>query len=122
MTKILVVDDSESYRNDLKELLESQNYDCVTAKNGKEGLELFKKHSDFALIITDINMPIMTGFQMCQRIKEISQSTPIIALSSGNLSNLKDKAKQAGVYAWIVKPFDQEEFLKGLEIILREQA
>ncbi len=78
--RLLVVDDDTIFRHMLIEILESEGYEITPARDGKEGLENFKKGT-FDLVITDIRMPRMNGFQLAQEIKSLTHNIPIIFVS-----------------------------------------
>ena len=119
--KILIVDDSEVARKELRSLLESKVYQFVECENGKLGLEAFKSDPDIALVLTDVNMPVMGGLEMCEGIQELNRpKVPIIVISSGCSQELKDQGKNAGVTAWIVKPIDGDIFVQGIESLLSQ--
>lgn len=110
MAKILVVDDSDHVRDTLKEALEASGHTTIPAINGEEAFSTFEKQNDFELIITDLNMPVMDGMQLCQKIytKYKDKTPPILVLSSEADPALKNQSKQYGVVGWIVKPFKDE--------------
>ena len=113
---VLLIDDSSFFRNMLKPLLSSSGYDVTTASNGSEALEKLKATSaDFDLIISDIEMPGMSGFELAETIKgdDRWKSTPMVALS--NLTSEKDfaRGRQAGFNDYIAK-FDRDALLHSL--------
>jgi two-component system, chemotaxis family, chemotaxis protein CheY len=120
MAKILIVDDSESLRKKLRSVLESNTHKVWEAENGVEGLDFLAKNSAIDLIVLDINMPLMDGITMCEKIHGIVelQSVPIIMLTTEAKPELKEKAKQLGVRAWVTKPFVPEKFLIGITKLL----
>jgi two-component system chemotaxis response regulator CheY len=121
MAKILIVDDSPSLRRELKEFLESHRHEIMEAENGLEGLEVLTKNPHIDLLILDVNMPVLDGIGMCERIPDIfvGQERPdIIMLTTETKQDLKDKARLLGVRAWVTKPFIPEKFLLGLNKML----
>lgn len=120
MVKILVVDDSDSLRTNLREELAENGYEVIEASDGKEGLEVLQKNRDTKLIISDINMPQMDGISMCEEIKKSDElnKIPVIILTTQVNSKFKEKAKAAGVVAWLVKPYVKETMLKGVKRII----
>lgn len=91
--KIILVEDSSLYRNVQIELFESAGLEVLVAKNGKEGCELFKLNSDVDLIVTDIEMPHVSGYEFAEYIREINKDVPIIAVST----RISDKDKEQGL-------------------------
>jgi len=117
MIKILVVDDSETQRFELKKVLEGAGYNVLEGVNGVDGIEKLKANPDVALIICDVNMPEMDGLTMCLRIHETGQhkDLPIFMLTSEASAEQKQMAKQVGVRAWITKPFVPEKLLQAVQ-------
>lgn len=110
--KILVIDDEENIRNILKIFLEKdKNYKVLEAKDGKEGLEMFKK-SKPDVIITDLNMPFMRGEEVVREIKKTSN--PKIICTSAEIY-LEPVAKAAGCDIFLEKPFDLFELKKIID-------
>lgn len=111
--RILVVDDSITTRTLEKNILESKNYDITVAVNGKEAWDLLQA-SPFSLLITDVNMPIMDGFTLTERVKqskELSQLPVIIVTSLGSEAE-KKRGIEVGANAYIVKSdFESGELL-----------
>jgi two-component system, chemotaxis family, chemotaxis protein CheY len=117
MKKILLVDDSDAVRSELKELLSSKGYAVVEGVDGLDGLNQAKNHLDIDLFISDLNMPEMDGIMMCTKIREIEhyKSTPIFMLTTESSLELKNAAKAAGILAWIVKPYTNDRVLGMIE-------
>jgi len=119
MSKILLVEDNIEILDFIKEFLTNSNYKVVTAINGKLGLDLFIADRDgFDLVITDVMMPVMNGFQMVKEIRKISQ-VPIIILTA--LSNEDDQllAYDLEVDDFLTKPVSYPVLIKKVEAILR---
>ena len=117
MTKILVVDDSETQRFELKKVLEGAGYSVLEGVNGLDGIDKLEKNKDVALLICDVNMPEMDGLTMCSRIHSTGQykELQIFMLTSEASSEQKQLAKQVGVRAWITKPFVPEKLLQAVD-------
>ena len=110
---ILVIDDSQSFRQQVTIALEMKGHDCTTAGDGIEGLEVLKKNADFKLIICDVNMPRLDGLSMIERMRaDKIYDGPIIMLTTEGDRGLIDKGKNLGVACWMVKPFDPEALNK----------
>ena len=120
MTKILVVDDSEIIRVQLKNDLIAQGYDVLEADNGLNGLDIAANNADIDLIISDVNMPEMDGPTMCKKLHADSESKhiPIVMLTTQSNPELKASCKEHGVIAWITKPYKLKGLLIGIEKIL----
>ena len=114
---ILTVDDSASMRALLMNSLTQQGHKVIQAEDGRDALELLARSDDqFDIIVTDINMPRMDGYELIKSLRETEQyrDLPIIVLSTEN-SEPKD-ARAAGATGWVVKPFNADQ----LEISLRK--
>lgn len=119
MSTILVVDDSETIRSQLAGDLTEAGYSVIEANDGEEGLEKAIGES-VDLIITDYNMPKMDGLSMCTMIKEKSggKKVPIFMLTTQSRADLKARAKDVGVLAWILKPYQKAALLKATNKVL----
>jgi two-component system, cell cycle response regulator DivK len=113
MTKrILVVEDQEDNRVILRRLLSSAGYDLIEAVNGEDGVALaLSTRPD--LILMDIQLPVMDGYEATRRIKSNAElkSIPVIAVTSYALSGDEAKARAAGCDAYVAKPFSPRQLL-----------
>ena len=112
-THILVVDDSITTRTLEKNILESKNYQVTVAVNGKEAWDLLQKKK-FALMIVDVNMPIMDGFTLTEMVKQSEQLSelPVIIVTSLESNEEKKRGIEVGADAYIVKnQFESEALL-----------
>lgn len=118
MKKILYVDDAHSLRQ-LMDMVLSKHYQISLAENGAMGLEIAKQ-MHFDLIISDINMPIMNGFELLEALRNQQEYkfTPILMLTTEASAEMKEQGKQLGATGWIIKPFDPEKILKVIERVL----
>jgi chemotaxis protein histidine kinase CheA len=117
---ILVVDDSLTTRTLISNILLENGYDVISAKSGKEAIELLS-HKSYRLIVTDIEMPEMDGFELSQKIRSIDayENIPIIILSSLSDDTMKRKGIEVGANAYIVKNnFDKHNFLYTVENLI----
>lgn len=116
--KILVVDDEARMRKLVKDFLSKSGYDVIEAEDGSQALDLFFEQKDIALIILDVMMPKMDGWETCREIRQYSQ-VPIIMLTAR--SDEKDELQgfQLGVDEYIVKPFSPKILVARVEVILR---
>lgn len=106
---ILIVDDEPDYRSMVQESL-SDDYDCYTAASGHEALELISSQHP-KLVLADINMPEMDGFELCKHISELKVQEPIsvFIVSGDNEVDTKIRAFSAGADDFISKPFELKE-------------
>lgn len=120
MPKILIVDDSNMLRDMVKYALNEGGYpDVIMAIDGLDGLEKAKHHV-FDLVVTDINMPNMNGFDLIIELRKLPSyaKTPILTLTTEKNDEMKARGKAAGASGWIVKPFVPEQLLKAVGIVL----
>jgi two-component system response regulator PilR (NtrC family) len=106
--KILVVEDEKSMREVLKILLEGENYEVMTASDGVEGLSSVEKDI-FDLVITDMKMPKVDGFEVLKKIKEVSPDTIVIMITAFGTTETAVEAMKFGAYDYINKPFNIDE-------------
>lgn len=114
MPTVLVVDDSEIMREKICTDLISAGYSVIEADNGEVGLEQVANNV-VDLVITDFNMPKMDGLSMCARLNPTSaeKKLPIFMLTTQYRPDLKQEAKEYGVIAWIIKPYNKEGLIKA---------
>ena len=108
--RILTVDDSPSMRMLLKASLTAQGFNIEAAVDGVDGLERMEELKP-DLLITDINMPNMDGFELIEAVRARShfRGTPILVLSTEFGEDKKARAREAGATGWITKPFDADK-------------
>ncbi|WP_343210050.1 response regulator transcription factor [Anaerolentibacter hominis] len=116
--KILVVDDESRMRKLVKDFLVKQNYEVLEAENGADALDLFFDTKDIALIILDVMMPKMDGWQVCREIRQYSK-VPIIMLTAKSTEKDELQGFDLGVDEYISKPFSPRILVARVEAILR---
>lgn len=118
---IVVVDDDSGIRESLKDLLALENWDCVVASTGKEGLALVEALKP-ELLVTDVQLPDMSGYQLCQSIKRDPsyRGIPVIMIT-GRFTEPDDKVQgfESGADEFFAKPFDPVLFVARIRSILR---
>lgn len=116
---ILTVDDSASLRQAIKIALSSEGYAVTEAADGSEGLAKAAAN-DFALIITDLNMPVMDGLTMIRELRSrpAHQGVPILFLTTESDANIKAQAKAAGATGWLTKPFNADQLVGVVKKVL----
>lgn len=116
---IMIVDDSPSLRQVVTIALKGAGYDVIEACDGSDAIgKLDGKKIN--LIISDVNMPKMNGIEMVKEIKQMSnyKFTPIIMLTTESQDQMKEQGKQAGVKAWVVKPFKPDQMLDAVSKLI----
>jgi len=117
--KILVVEDQEDNRQILRDLLSSAGYEMSEAGDGQEALkEVAKNRPD--LILMDIQLPIMDGYEATRRIKADpeTRAIPIVVVTSYALSGDEAKAREAGCDAYVTKPYSPRQLLAKIKEFL----
>jgi two-component system chemotaxis response regulator CheY len=121
MTKrILTIDDSKTIRDMLKMTLLDAGFEVLQAVDGQDGVEVFAKEP-VDLVITDINMPKMDGYEVIRHIRGRSEykSTPILVLTTESELEKRNIAREAGATGWMVKPFDPEQMVATINKVVR---
>jgi two-component system, OmpR family, alkaline phosphatase synthesis response regulator PhoP len=109
---VLIVEDEASLADTLKLNLELEGYDCLQAAKGSDALRLFNgHHARLQLVLLDVMLPEINGYDLYERFKEINPAVPIIFLTAKNQSTDKITGLKLGAQDYITKPFDLEELL-----------
>ncbi len=116
--KILVVDDESRMRKLVKDFLEKEGFRVLEAGDGQEAIEIFYEQKDIALIILDVMMPRMDGWQTCREIRQDSK-VPIIMLTARSEERDELQGFELGVDEYISKPFSPKILVARVEAILR---
>ena len=116
--KILVADDESRMRKLVKDFLIKSNFEVLEAEDGSQALDLFYATKDIALIILDVMMPKMDGFEVCREIRQTSQ-VPIIMLTAKGDERDELQGFQLGVDEYITKPFSPKILVARVEAVLR---
>ena len=116
---VLAVDDSRSILQMVSFTLKGAGYNVVEASNGQEGLTQAQKQK-FDLVLTDLNMPMMDGLTMVQKLRSSPayKFTPILMLTTEAGADFKAKGKAAGLTGWLVKPFEPQKLLGVVKKVL----
>lgn len=119
--KILVVDDESRMRKLVKDFLVKSNYEVLEAENGSKAVDIFFEQNDIALIILDVMMPVMDGWQVCREIRAYSK-VPIIMLTAKSDERDELQGFELGVDEYISKPFSPKILVARVEAILRRTS
>lgn|GEM_PF-3600750 len=120
---ILLVEDDESVRDLSRSILGALGYKLITASNGTDALEIFRKHKDeIALVITDIVMPEMGGQELSRAIKRIDSSMEIIALSGYPLGDKMEELRAAGIEQCLPKPVQKQTLAIAVKRALNNKS
>ena len=116
--KILVVDDESRMRKLVRDFLVKQNYEVIEAGDGEEALDIFYRDKDIALLILDVMMPKMNGWDVCREVRQTSK-VPIIMLTAKGDERDELMGFELGVDEYISKPFSPKILVARVEAILR---
>lgn len=119
--KILVVDDEANMRRLVKDFLNKKGYTVLEAADGMEALHVFYNNSDIAVILLDVMMPKLDGWQVCREIRETSQ-VPIMMLTARSDERDELLGFELGVDEYITKPFSPKIVVARVEAILRRSG
>lgn len=121
-TKILVVDDEPNIVQTLQDRLEMNEYEVVTAGNGREGLQKFEQERP-DVILLDVIMPIMDGHEMLEMLRKQpgGQDVSVIMLTARSQTQDIARANACGIDDYIVKPFDLSELLEKIESVVEHR-
>jgi len=117
--KILIVEDNLINQLVTKKIIEKNNYICKVVDDGFGALEILDKE-DFDLILMDINMPLMNGFETTKRIRLKGIKTPIVALTAFDKDEITDEAISSGMNDIIIKPFEPDKLFKIISYLIDE--
>jgi two-component system, chemotaxis family, chemotaxis protein CheY len=122
--KVMLVDDSEVIRENIKNILKPTKVTVIEAAHGEEALEVLKQHPDISLMLVDVNMPVMNGLVLAQRIRDDIvhgklKEIPVVMVTTERTVDKVQMGKQAGVIGWLIKPVNPEHLLKTVEKILK---
>jgi signal transduction histidine kinase/ActR/RegA family two-component response regulator len=113
--KILIVDDDQTSRRLLAAILEQISNEALYAQNGLQAVTIFRKNPDIDLILMDMNMPIMDGYEATRQIRQINSKTLIIAQTAFALEGDEEKALKVGCNRYITKPINKAELLAVIQ-------
>jgi DNA-binding response OmpR family regulator len=121
MTKILIIEDEESILMPLEDNLRLEGYEVSSAKDGLQGLALAAERT-YDLIILDIMLPKMDGFEVCKRLRQDRVMTPILMLTAKSQEVDKVLGLELGADDYVTKPFSSRELLARVKAILRRAS
>ena len=121
MSKILLADDEDNLREAVTIILQRAGYEVVVAADGTQAVERFVRERP-DLVILDVMMPWMDGYQACERIRVISSDVPVLMLTAKGDIVDKKIGFHAGADDYMVKPFNDEELLLRVEALLRRRG
>jgi UDP-N-acetylmuramyl pentapeptide phosphotransferase/UDP-N-acetylglucosamine-1-phosphate transferase len=115
---ILIAEDDKVSSLILKSILKGMNITIFHADNGREAVEITRRHPELNIVLMDIKMPVMDGFEATRLIREMRPDLPVIAQSAYDTEECRKKAREAGCEAFIAKPIRQQELLEAIQMQL----
>ncbi|ALF53264.1 chemotaxis protein CheY [Nostoc piscinale CENA21] len=121
---VLIVDDAISLRQTLSLTLQRDGYQVIQAQNGVEALEQLQKYPDIQVIISDLEMPRMNGFELLTNVQQIPNlaKIPVVILSSRSADKHRQLAKELGARAYLTKPYLEQEFLSTISSLIQQTS
>lgn len=119
--KVLLIEDEKKIADSIARGLQELQYYVATAYDGTIGLRMFEAES-FHLVITDINLPGVNGYELCKRIRNRNKQIPIMMLTALSATDDKIEGFDAGADDYIVKPFEFRELLARIRVLLKRSV
>jgi len=117
--RILIVDDEPELSTSLKGCLGYKNYEIATANNGEQAVELFNNY-DFDLVLLDVVMPEMSGYQVMNYIHEKKPEIPVVLMTAYAPVDFTKEDLPEGAHSYLIKPFDLEELVTAVQSALNK--
>jgi two-component system chemotaxis response regulator CheY len=114
--KIIVIDDSQTIREQVGTALRQAGFDIVEATDGADGAEVIDRTPDAALVICDVNMPNKNGLELLEglRLNEKHKLLPVLMLTTEGQPQMIERARKSGAKGWLVKPFQSDLLLAAV--------
>lgn len=119
--RILIIEDEQALRGILRSMLEEMGHQVEEASGGREGIERFQE-GEFDLVITDLGMPGMTGWEVAEAVRRTAPEVPIIMITGWGMDLPKEVYERRGVTCLLSKPFDAKRLQKALHEVLTEKS
>ena len=119
--QVMIADDEERIRKLVRDYLERESFSVLEAADGEEALDLFYEHPDVALILLDVMMPKLDGWQVCREIRKFSNARIIMLTAKGEVFD-RVLGLELGADDYVVKPFDAKEVIARIKAVLRRSA
>lgn len=116
---VLVVEDNKTNQLIVQSLLEQVGIESIIANNGKEAIDQYMEHRDRVdLILMDLHMPLLNGYEASEKIRNLSKKVPIVAMTADVILGVRDKCQESGIYHIISKPFNPDHFIQTVKDII----
>jgi two-component system chemotaxis response regulator CheY len=118
MAKILVVEDSTTFRSLVRQTLISAGHEVTEAVDGLDALKALRDGTDFSVIVCDVNMPNMDGLELADVLHKQGSHVPLVFLTTEFQIEMLKRAKTSGAAGWLVKPFVPSSLLATLDKVM----
>jgi two-component system, chemotaxis family, chemotaxis protein CheY len=118
MKKVLLVDESRSIRSVYAEVIQQAGFEAIAVSDAKAALQHIVEHGTPSLIVTEVNLPGISGLELCKRVRAVSKDLPFLIMSAQSDKDLIAVAKSMDIQGWLLKPVEPEYFLNKLNAVL----
>ena len=120
--RVLVVEDNRTNQFIVREILEQSGFQVSLADNGEEGVNYYRGHrAEVDLILMDLHMPVMNGYEASTAIRKLDPAVPIVAMTADAITGVDEECRRVGIDNYISKPYDPEKLMDTLLHILDEE-
>ena len=119
--KVLLIEDDLQMQSLISDYLKDYHFDCTSFANPKDALDEFSKNQDFSIVILDLMLPTMDGFDLFKKLKQIKDIPIIISSARGDIGN-KIHGFELGVDDYLAKPYEPRELVLRIEYILKKYS
>ena len=117
--KILLVEDEQSVRDAVSKILAKYGYTVVAAEDGEKGLKHLDEHGGFDIVLTDLSLPGMSGWDVAVAVRQKSPATPVVLLSGWDIDGKDERIGQSGISCILAKPVRIKEMIKVVEELVK---
>ena len=122
MPTVLIIDDSETIRLQVKQALAATGYQIVEAVDGLDGLEKLRTVTPLDMVLCDVNMPRMNGLEVIAEAHRMGSKIPMVMLTTEGQPSMIKQARESGAKGWIVKPFKPELLVATVAKLIAKRA
>lgn len=115
---ILIAEDDKANYMLIRQIIKNEGFEILHAVNGKEAIDACYNNNNISIVLMDLKMPVMDGYEATRLIKEFRPDLPVIAVTAFAMNGEKEKAMNAGCDEYITKPFRREQLLSLIKIML----
>lgn len=121
--RVLLAEDNQTNQLIARSLLVQAGIETIIANNGQEAIDLFRLHQQaLSLVLMDLHMPVMDGYESARQIRQMSSDIPIVAMTADVILGVREQCEQSGMHHYISKPFDPDHFIETVRRLIMEYA